>query len=730
NEYYQRTVYDNNGRIVQELDNDKYNPALDNLPNAYSDTSAGKTYEYNQYGDLIKETNNYGISTEYEYSEKGNVCRKSFDIYDYYYTDSGKCSSVAVGGDTIVNYSYDVDDFEKELKEGQKADRITYADGYIEEHITDKYGILYYKYANGKQFYGVYKDINSKRLSYYEGELRRTNTLYVENENSCSFIQRDDIAKETFTYNLVKEDNQQTVTEMHNEKTYQTVAEENKITYISENATAVYTVDGNENEAVCKISIDDAEVLVSNVSYDEESNTLAKSYGEELDYYSVYDNDGNIIGDENNSYTYNELGELISTSGLVNASYQYDSRGNMLSKTVGDNTTSYSYDNAEWKDQLTSVNGVPLTYDANGNLASYGDTTYTWSHGKQLESVTDDENLYSYKYNSSGYRVSKTVNGYTTNYDTFSGLVLAQSGREGNIYFQYNGNTPVGFILNDVQYFYITNNSGDVVGITDNAGNIIATYTYDEWGKLLSIETVEENNADQLEIAETNPLRYRGYYYDNETGYYYLQSRYYDPGLGRFISADDFDYIDADNNRSINAYIYCDNNPTSKYDSNGHEALALSVLIGLMCELVVYSMLILVLCMVFPVLISLMGEITIELPELSLPSKPKATPAEKADAKVRDTIKNNKDNYYWEATINKGGYVEIGRPLCYETALSYVVLGFDVFTYNGTFAYWLARAASGGNIPTPHDKHGSGCVGYYFHYHTNPKNGAHVFYLW
>ena len=149
-----------------------------------------------------------------------------------------------------------------------------------------------------------------------------------------------------------------------------------------------------------------------------------------------------------------------------------------------------------------------------------------------------------------------------------------------------------------------------------------------------------------------------------------------------------------------------------------------------MCEAVVYSLLLLVLCMVLPVIIGLVGEIDLDLPNISLPSKPKATPAEKADAKVRDAIKNNKDNYYWEATINKGGYVEIGRPLSYETALSYVVLGYDVFAYDSLFAYWLARAASGGNIPTPHDKHGSGCVGYYFHYHTNPKNGAHVFYLW
>ena len=695
---------------------------LDNLPYAYSDTTAGKTYVYNQYGDLIKETNSFGISTDYEYSDTGNVYRKHFDIYDYYYTDGGKCDKVTVNGNTIVDYDYNIDDFNKELKEGQKADRITYADGYIEEHITDKYGIPYYKYANGKQFYGVYKDINSKRLSYYESELRRTNTLFVENENSCSFIQRDDIAKETFTYNLVKEDNKQTVIEMHDGKTYQTVSEENKITYISENATVVYTTENDGNEAVQKISIDDINVLVSNAVYNEESNTLTKSYGEELSFYNIYDDEGNIIGDENNRYTYNELGELISTSGLVNSSYQYDSRGNITSKTVDGNTATYAYDN-EWKDQLTAVNGIPLTYDANGNLASYGDSTYTWSHGKQLESVTTEKGTYNYTYDENGIRLTKP--GYTFN--TFNGRVLAQHGAN-NIYFQYNGDKPIGFILNQNQYYYVTSPSGDIVGITDSKCDLIATYTYDEWRKLLSIETAEENNSEQLKIAEINPLRYRGYYYDNETGYYYLQSRYYDPNLGRFISADDFDYIDADNHRSVNAYIYCDNNPTSKYDSNGHEAIALATVVGLLCELVVYSMLLLILCMVIPVIIGLVGEIDLDLPNISLPSKPKATPAEKADAKVRDAIKNNKDNYYW-AAYRKNGYVEIGKSLDYEQALARVLSGNDVFTYNGTFAYWLARSASGGNNPTPHGKHGSGCVGFYYHYHTNPKNGAHIFYL-
>ncbi|MDE5964019.1 MAG: hypothetical protein K2G65_01290, partial [Eubacterium sp.] len=587
NEYYQRTVYDNNGRIVQELDNDKYNPALDNLPNAYSDTSAGKTYEYNQYGDLIKETNNYGISTEYEYSEKGNVFRKSFDIYDYYYTDSGKCSGVSVGGNAIVEYDYYIDDSSDSDTEAKYINKTNYADGYTEKQLTDKYGTLYYKFANDKSFYNVSILSKGKSLAYKNLETWRHNTITVD-DSYYNFNSRTVELKEIFNYSVKTADDVTTVNETHFNTPFTTVISENNIKYtgqayqlISEKISdTIPTVDGNKEIPVYKVvnklvnrefnynvqKNDDkvTETITGDLNrslnseqyFNEESNTYYKNYENSLSYYNTYDDNGNIIGDENNSYTYNELGELISTSGLVNASYQYDSRGNITSKTVDGDTTTYSYDNVDWKDQLTSVNGIPLTYDANGNLASYGDTTYTWSHGKQLESVTTESSKYNYTYDENGIRLTKP--GYT--FDTFNGRILAQHGLD-NIYFQYNGDKPIGFILNQNQYYYLTNPSGDIVGITDSKCDLIATYTYDEWGKLLSIKTAEENNADQLKVAETNPLRYRGYYYDNETGYYYLQSRYYDPDLGRFISADNFSYINQNNPLNINAYSYCWNNP-------------------------------------------------------------------------------------------------------------------------------------------------------------------------
>ena len=107
-----------------------------------------------------------------------------------------------------------------------------------------------------------------------------------------------------------------------------------------------------------------------------------------------------------------------------------------------------------------------------------------------------------------------------------NGVVLSQSDGENTWYFQYDTNgSPLGFIYNGTQYFYLTNQMGDVLAITDANGDIVGNYEYDAWGKVLTADT---------DIAKQNPLRYRGYYYDNETGLYYLQSRYYDSFLCTF----------------------------------------------------------------------------------------------------------------------------------------------------------------------------------------------------
>ena len=127
------------------------------------------------------------------------------------------------------------------------------------------------------------------------------------------------------------------------------------------------------------------------------------------------------------------------------------------------------------------------------------------------------------------------------------------------------------FLFNGTQYFYLTNQMGDVIGITDNAGTLIATYTYGAWGEVLAVTPATAGNATQLSIANANPLRYRGYYLDQESGYYYNLSRYYDSNDLRFISSDVFEIVftTKETKCGANLYTYCGNDPLDYYDEAG-----------------------------------------------------------------------------------------------------------------------------------------------------------------
>ena len=124
---------------------------------------------------------------------------------------------------------------------------------------------------------------------------------------------------------------------------------------------------------------------------------------------------------------------------------------------------------------------------------------------------------------------------------------------------------------------------GDVIALSDSDGNVFAEYTYDAWGSLQTINTADENTAKQLAIANANPLRYRGYYYDNETGYYYLQSRYYDASVCRFINADNYNGIDKDLKTGIDIFTYCGNEPVNNNDPSGNSKYSI-VAVGLQLE--------------------------------------------------------------------------------------------------------------------------------------------------
>ena len=139
-----------------------------------------------------------------------------------------------------------------------------------------------------------------------------------------------------------------------------------------------------------------------------------------------------------------------------------------------------------------------------------------------------------------------------------------------------------GILYNDNPYYFAKNQQGDIIAILDKDAQTVARYTYDAWGVCTNATTYTDL-TNGIDIATVNPFRYRGYYYDKETSLYYLQSRYYDAGIGRFISADNPEIVSSalnTANMSTNKYCYCQNSPSNDTDECGSIARAILKMIG------------------------------------------------------------------------------------------------------------------------------------------------------
>ncbi|MDP4146929.1 MAG: DNRLRE domain-containing protein [Bacillota bacterium] len=267
----------------------------------------------------------------------------------------------------------------------------------------------------------------------------------------------------------------------------------------------------------------------------------------------TYDANGNIDtitqGDQTTKYYYNELNELREEdNGVLQQTivYTYDTGGNILNKTVypydkfrdkiydaankpaPTATYSYSYDSS-WKDELRKYNGKDINYDNIGNPISDGTYNYTWEHGRQLSGISGNGQTITYKYNDDGIRTSKTVNGVTTNYHLNGDKVTYEDNGTDKIYYTYDASDKlVSMNLNGVEYYYIRNAQGDIIGLFDKTGATVASYTYDSWGKLISIKDGSGNNItnNTSSVGYKNPYRYREYRYDTETQLYYCATRF------------------------------------------------------------------------------------------------------------------------------------------------------------------------------------------------------------
>ncbi len=296
----------------------------------------------------------------------------------------------------------------------------------------------------------------------------------------------------------------------------------------------------------------------------------------------TYDKAGNITTICENGvviarYVYDGLNRLISENNSQlnqKIKYEYDHAGNIVCKSVNGKKYKYSYPISGWRDKLLSFTyddrAEECEYDTIGNPTKYRNRNLVWQ-GRRLISYGKDGKQATYTYDANSVRTSKTVteNGVerTSSKYIYDGNTLVAEQRDGNwIYYLYGVDGIAGFRYNNVTYLYRKNVQGDITHIyekcEDGSLKQVAHYAYDAYG---NVKELQENSA----ISQLNPFRYRGYYYDTETGLCYLISRYYDPETGRFISADSIEYLDPETLGGLNLYSYCLNNPIMNTDPVG-----------------------------------------------------------------------------------------------------------------------------------------------------------------
>ena len=311
--------------------------------------------------------------------------------------------------------------------------------------------------------------------------------------------------------------------------------------------------------------------------------------------YYTYDGLGNIthIHEKNSDaavktekvrYTYDELSQLIREDNRwldKTIVYTYDAGGNLTSKeeyayttgSVGtaENSKSYAYRATGWKDQLTAYDGQSITYDTMGNPLSYRGMQMTWQKGRELKGVEKDGTSVTYAYNQEGIRIRKMVGDTETRYYLNGSKIVAVETGSEKLHFIYDQSGNLfAMKAGSELYYYLHNCQNDIIGLVDSMGTQVVSYQYDSWGKPVGM-----TDATADGVGSKNPFRYREYCWDEETGLYYVNSRYYDPETCRFISADDTDVLTVDQGslNHYNLYLYCLNNPLNRIDSDGDFSL-------------------------------------------------------------------------------------------------------------------------------------------------------------
>jgi len=529
-------------------------------------------------------------------------------VYNFTYGDFGLRESVSVGNKELARYTY--------ATRNNYLKTLAYGNGDSVQYDYDDYG----RVKEQKYYYKENPDSNDKKLdSTISYQYDASGELAAVTDSATNITTKyyyDFAGKEAATEQRIKTEDDEYLLHLRLVGHYDEYGrlESKDYTFLNDSYTTTYTYDENSSVSSAEIGglgtidytydklfrLDTVGTGVNSRDYEywvSEDNQklsyqIAKlSYPQlaeenaSYDFQYTYDANGNIKtytepGKDTITYTYDSQNQLtgVTVGNNISYSYTYDNLGNIKSKTKIDTTKSgtdqqiistYTYSKDvntsdwkdDWKDLLVAYNDDPITYDAIGNpTVYYNGWNFTWKHGRQMATATNGSDTLTFSYNADGLRTSKTVNDVTYTYYYADGKLIRQTDGTTTLDFYYDDSgLPYALKQGETIYYYIVNVQGDVLAIVDSNGANAATYEYDPYGKVLSASG---------NLANVNPLRYRGYIYDSESQLYYLQSRYYDPETGRFINADD--YVTTGRELlSNNMFAYCYNNPAVRTDPSG-----------------------------------------------------------------------------------------------------------------------------------------------------------------
>lgn len=579
---YMTTLTDSRGNSVEY----EYNPDRGYVTRETDPKGNTTSYTYTS-GEQLSSVTSGGSTVSYSYNsakQLSTITTPNGSIYGITYDAFGRKSQVKVGSQSLATYTY--------TNLGQ-TETVTYGNGTVTRYVYDDLGRLTetilndvpqtrYVYDGSSRIHEQYDLVGNRKVKFEYDILGREvkRSLYNTANGACLSVtstRYDDTKNRIAGYEVEAVG----VTTSYNYLYGENGSAPETVTSVKIGDTKIIE---NEYDALNRLAsrtLNTTTPIETTYSYlpgsdPTKTTTLVGSMQNGNDTFDYsYDENGNITSISKNnavveSYTYDAKNQLLSvTRGSDVWNYSYDSNGNILSVNKnGASEKSYSYTDTNWKDKMTAFNGSTITYDAIGNPLQYRDgITFTWANGRKLSSVAKNgSTIISFYYDGEGNRIRKQQTQTVVDYVVVDGVIYAESRQAyvtNNLHYLFdeNGNR-FGFVHNSTDtYYYRFNLQGDVTGIYNKNGSLIVEYTYDAWGKL-------ESTTGNTFIGLLNPIRYRGYYYDFETGLYYLQTRYYDPETGRFINADGL-LSTGQGVLGYNMYAYCGNNPVNFSDYTG-----------------------------------------------------------------------------------------------------------------------------------------------------------------